>query len=115
MIDSKVGNKESSPVIFRLAELTSLLKHRLQQMGVHSPDVNSTRLKEELLTRIPELEAHKNGREVLLAFKQDVSTVLSDASKYTEAIHLAKAADIIRKDMLGHKSLCMTDPAQHLL
>ena len=70
-----------------------------------SPDVNSTRLKEQLLARIPELKAHKKGSDVLLVFKKDVGTVLADASKYSEVIHLAKAADIICKKML--------DPTQH--
>ena len=104
IMDSKVTGTETAPVIFRLADLASLYKRRLQQLGVESPEVNSTRLKEQLLSRIPELEAHKEGRDVLLAFRKDVSTILSDASKYSEAIHLAKAADIIRKEMLAHKN-----------
>ena len=104
IMDSMVTGTETTPVIFRLADLASLYKRRLQQLGVESPEVNSTRLKEQLLSRIPELEAHKKGRDVLLAFRKDVSTILSDASKYSEAIHLAKAADIIRKEMLAHKT-----------
>lgn len=109
IMDSKVTNTETAPVIFRLADLASLYKRRLEQLGVDSPDVNSTRLKEQLLTRIPELEAHKKGRDVLLAFKKDVGSVLFDACKYSEAIHLAKAADIIRKEMLNHKSKFSSD------
>lgn len=70
---------------------------------MESPDVNSTRLKQQLLARLPELEAHKNGRAVLMAFNKDVGSVLSDAGKYNEAIHIAKAAAIIRKEMLNHK------------
>ena len=69
-----------------------------------SPDVNSTRLKEQLLSHIPELETHQKGRDVLIAFKTDIGSILADASKYGEAIHLAKAADIIRKEMLNHKT-----------
>jgi len=103
IMDSKVTNTEATPVVFRLADLAALYKSRLEQLGVDSPDVNSTRLKEQL-GRIPDLEAHKKGRDVLLAFKEDVSTVLSDASKYSEAIHLAKAANIIRREMLDHKT-----------
>ena len=69
-----------------------------------SPDVNSIRLKEHLFSRIPELETHQKERDVLIAFKNDIGSILADANKYGEAIHLAKAADIIRKEMLIHKT-----------
>ena len=74
----------SDPVIFRLADLAFLYKQRLHQLGVLTPEVHSTRLKEQLLSQMPELEAHKQGRDVLLAFKEDVSSVLLDASKYSQ-------------------------------
>lgn len=51
----------SAPVIFKLADLVSLYSQRLEQLGVESPVVNRTRLKEQLLLRIPELEAHRKG------------------------------------------------------
>lgn len=104
IMDMKVANEETNPIVFRLADLVSLYKERLQQLGVLSPEVNSTRLKEQILSRIPELESYQKGRDILLAFKKDVSSVLSDLNKYSEAIHLAKAAHIIRKEMLNHKS-----------
>ena len=53
---------------------------------------------------MPELEAHQKGRNVLLAFHKDVGSTLSQACEYTEAIILAKAAKIIRRNMLDHKS-----------
>ena len=74
------------PVVFRLADLVSLYQQRLQQLGVKDHNVNSTRLKDKLLGEIPELESYKKGRDVLLAFKEDVGTVLSKAINYTEAI-----------------------------
>ena len=54
------------------------------------------------MAEIPELEAHKSGRDVLLAFKTDVGTALSQASNYSEAIILGKAAKILRKRMIDH-------------
>lgn len=104
IMDCRVTSPDTTPTIFKLSDLVTLYKCRLEQLGVKSPDVNPTRLKQQLLSRIPELEAHRKGRDVLIAFKKDVSSVLSDASKYSEAIHLAKAADIIRKEMLAHKA-----------
>jgi hypothetical protein len=82
----------------RLADLVSFYKQRLEQLGMKTPDVNSTRLKEKLLAEIPELESHKKGRGILLAFKKGAA--LSQASNYSEAIILAKAAKILRGHMI---------------
>ena len=81
-----------------------LYKKRQEQLGVESPDVHPTRFKDQLLFHIPKLQAHRQGRDVLLAFENDVGSLLSQASKYGEAIHIAKAAGIIRRDMLNRKN-----------
>ena len=86
------------PVVFRLADLVSLYQQRLQQLGVKDHNINSTRLKDKLLGEKSELKAYKKGRDVLLAFKEDVGTVLSKAINYTEA------AKILRQRMMDHKS-----------
>ena len=100
----KNASDSRDPLIFKLADLTILYNQRLEQLGVESPDVHSTRLKDQLLFLIPKLQAHRKGRDVLLAFENDVGSVLSQAPKYSEAIHLAKTAEMIRRDMLHHKS-----------
>ena len=84
--------------------MVQLYSQRLEQLGVEAPYVNSTRLKEKMLAEIPELEAHKQGKHVLLAFQKDVGLALSQASDYSEAIILGKAAKILRRHMLDHKS-----------
>ena len=53
---------------------------------------------------IPELEARKKGRSVLLAIQKDVALALSQASEYSDALVLAKAAKILRKHILDHQS-----------
>lgn len=73
-------------------------------MGIVSPTVNATRLKEKLLEEIPELEAHKKGKSVLLAFQRDVARALSQATNYSDALVIAKAAKILRKKILEHQS-----------
>ncbi len=108
---TETRNSSNEPVVFRLAELVSLYKQRLQQFVTDIPDVNSTRLKDRLLAEIPELEAYKKGRDVLLAFKRDIGPVLSDASNYSDAIILAKAANILRRQMVDHK--CKFDGTFH--
>ena len=92
------------PAVFRLADMVQLYSQRLEQLGVEAPYVNSTRLKEKLLAEIPELAAHKQGKHVLLAFQKDVGLALSQASDYSETIILGKAAKILRRHMLDHKS-----------
>lgn len=101
VIEKRLSTEE--PATFRLAELVSLYKERLEQFGTDIPDVNSTRLKERLLSEIPGLVAYKKGRDVLLAFDKDIGPVLSEASSYTDAIILAKAAKILRRHMVEHK------------
>ena len=101
----ETSRSSEGPTVFRLADLVNLYTKRLEQLGVEAPAVNSTRLKEKLLSEVPELEAHKQGRDVLLAFQKDVSFVLSDASDYySEAIILGKAANILRRHMLNRNS-----------
>ena len=103
MTEAKLNSE--GPTVFRLAELVDLYKQRLQQLGVEAPNVNSTRLKEKILKELPELEAHKKGRDVLLAFQDDVGLTLSESCVYSDAIVLSKAAKILRRHMLDHKIL----------
>ena len=42
-----------NPVVFHPAYLVSLYKHRLEQLEIKTPDVNSTRLKENTACRYP--------------------------------------------------------------
>ena len=57
---------------------------------MQSPEVNSTSLKDKLLEELPDLDAHKKGRDVLLAFQDDVGFALAETCDYSEAIILAK-------------------------
>lgn len=87
--------------VFRLADLTKLYCERLAQLGVVEPNVNATRLKERILFHVPEVEAYKSGRDVIIAFQKDIGPVLSsDTMNYDEAILISKTAGILRKKML---------------
>lgn len=102
--ETKAASEGTDPPVFRLIDLSVLYRQRLEQLGVLSPDVHTTRLKEQLLFHIPQLEAHHQGKHVLLAFEKDIGSILGEANKYNDAIHLAKAAEMIRHDMLQHKT-----------
>ena len=98
-------SNSDSPAVFRLADIVRLYGQRLEQFGVKASDVNSTRLKNKLFELIPELEAHKQGRDVLLAFQSDIGLALSKAFEYKDLSSLGKAAKIFRRHMLDHKSI----------
>ena len=55
-----------------------LYRERLEQLGIESPAVDATRLKDQLLVRILELRAHRESRDVMLAFEEDVEAILAD-------------------------------------
>ena len=57
-----------------------------------------------LLKHIPELNSFKSGREVVFTFKETVGRLLSESSKYDQAIIIEKASQILRKQMLLCKS-----------
>jgi hypothetical protein len=65
--------------------------------------IQTTELKHRILANIPELHAYKDGRDILLAYNKDIGLALkkvAESDHDTDAIHLAKAAKIVRKDML---------------
>ena len=94
---------DDGAVRFKMAELVKLYGQRLEQLGVDCPDLNSTRLKEQLLLHMPELQAYHEGRDVFIVFHSDIGDVLAQKNITSDAIHLAKAASIVRQDMLSHK------------
>lgn len=82
----KAASDGTDPPIFRLADLTTLYKLRLEQLGVESPQVHATRLKDQLLCHIPELPAHHQGRDVMLAFEKDVGSIHKHPSIVKQSI-----------------------------
>ena len=59
--------------VFLLTDLTALYTTRMEQLGkIVTRRVHSNRLDTRVVRYFPELEEHKQGRYVLLAFNQDV-------------------------------------------
>lgn len=89
--------------VFKMSQLSELYCSRLEQLGVEVKGrINSTRLKERLLTQIPELHAFKDGKDVKLAMPNDIGTAMAfvhNRNLDTAALYLAKAASIVRKKM----------------
>ena len=62
---------------FKLSDFTELYTTRLEQLGIEiTSRVHSTDLKHRLLMRIPEMKAFNKGRDVYLAFEDDVGKLL---------------------------------------
>ena len=94
--------------VFTLKDLVNLYYTRLKQLGTDvSWRIHSTKLKDRLLEYFPDMEAHKQGREVLLICDKDIGSALRKACEHdadSDAFHLARAAKIVRKDMFKLKN-----------
>lgn len=72
---------ESCPV-HKLSDLAKLYNDRINSIYKSTPSkVNTTHLKDRILTRIPYLEAHRQGRDVLLVDKDTIGDMIKAASE----------------------------------
>ena len=98
---------EGADLYFKLADLAKLYHNTLEQLGVSIPKrINTTRLKERLLDQMPNLKVYTKGRDVVLAFDDDIADALIIASQFkkdSDIMHSAKTAQIVRKEMLEKK------------
>ena len=94
--------------IFKLTDLVNLYITRLKQLGTKVVGrIHSTKLKDRILGYFPDMEAHKQGRNVVLISNKDVGSALSKACDHdadNDAVHLARAANIVRRDMFKMKN-----------
>ena len=77
----------------------------MEQLGVQlDTRVHSTRLKQRLLAQFPDMRAYTKGRDILMAFEEDVGAALAKACELdsdSDAVHLAHAAQIVDHHMFG--------------
>ena len=69
-------------------------------MAEETQEIHSTCLKEKVMAAVPRLTAHTKGRELLLAFDEDIGPLTSDAfceDNDADATYLARAVEIVRK------------------
>ena len=69
--------------------------------------IHSTKLKNRILSYFPDMDIHKQGRDVVLICNEDNDTALKKACEGDtdmDAVHLAEAANLVRRDMLKMKS-----------
>lgn len=105
-IDETRADSDVAP-LFKMTDLTNLYSNRLQQLGTNIR-VHSTKLKNRILGYFPDMEAHKQGREIVLVFNKDIGHALRKACEQDaddDAVHLARAATILRRDMFKMKAV----------
>ena len=99
----ETAKEEDTAPVFKIADLTKLYTTRMEQLGiVLETRVRTTRLKERILAHFPDLQEHRKGRDILLVYKEDIGSALAKACQHdidSDAVHLARAARIIRKDI----------------
>ena len=67
------ARKDEIITVFKLADLCKLYSTRFEQLGGEQHDhLHSTRLKNRILAHFPDLTAHKEGHDILLAFNNDL-------------------------------------------
>ena len=95
---------DESVYVFKLTDIVSLYKKRMQQLGVTVGNrIHSTLLKVRLLSALPDLTAHVQGREIL-SFKEDSElAVIKACDGKSDAVHLMRSAQVIRKEMFNIK------------
>lgn len=98
----------------------------MEKLGVKiDKRIHRTWLKHCLLAQFTDMRAQKKGRDVLLAFEEDIGSALAKACELdndNEAIHLAHAAKIVRRNLFvkskpfdGFPAGCQTESVPFLL
>ncbi len=102
LLDGARMDEDVAPV-FKLSDLVKLYASRLKELGVEQhAHPHSTELKNRILAQNPNLKANREERDILLAFDSDLGPALRkvcDDDCDSEAICLARAAKIVRRDM----------------
>lgn len=100
-------SESSIAPVFKLADLAEMYKARLEQLGAAIDGrIHTSRLRLRLLSVFPDLTAHLRGRSMMLSFSNDIGDALKKACDHDsdhDALHLARAAKVVRKEMFNHK------------
>ena len=100
-------SEENVIPIHKLVDLSNMYISRLRQLGANIIGrTHISRLKDQILAMIPNLEEQKQGCDILLAFKEDVMMALRRVCEDcdNEAMHPAQSAIIVRREMMMMKN-----------
>ncbi len=95
--------------VFKLSDIKALYCKQLEEYGTPTEitkNLHSSRLKSNILSRIPELAEQRKGKEILLIFREEIGKAIYEACQQSyeeDGVCLSKAAKIIRKQIAEHK------------
>ena len=73
-IEEAREEKSDDALVLKLADLAKMYTQRLEQLGADvSGRLHTTELKNRILAQFPDMQAYKQGRDVLLAFNEDIA------------------------------------------
>ena len=97
---------EDGTFCFKFASLRQLYQARLADLGIRK-EINKVRFKEQVLAHFPHAQAQSDGKNLILVFEEGMQQMLKQAFKCDyegDALILAKAARIVREDMISSKA-----------
>ena len=99
---------EAKITVFKLAGLIKMYCNCIAELGLDLEGrIHSTHFKNRLLSSCPNLVAYKSGRDVIVSFREDTGAILQNAYSQDaddEGTYLAKAANIVRREILTVRS-----------
>lgn len=101
----EIKEDEDNAPVFKLSDVANLYKMRLEHLGATvTSRIHTTRLKDRLLSVLPDLRAHSQGRDTILTFENDIGPALMKACDHdSDAMHLVRAAQIVRREMFDNR------------
>ena len=106
-IEEVLANSSDIAPSIKLSDVVKFYDNRLTELNVELPNrTNSTHLKSSILEQCPSLSSTQVGRDVYLAYSDDIGAALHFAKENSinsQAYVLAKAAQIVRKEILSMK------------
>ena len=97
---------ENGTLLFPLPELHSLFKNRVSDLG-YPKSVNQFRFKNSILDHFQEAKEQNDGKQTGLIFGNGLRKIVKEALQEhdfsDDAAVLAKAAEIVRRDLFSHK------------
>ena len=96
-IEEAREDRSDDALVLKLADLAKMYIQHLEQLGANvSGRLHTTELKNRILAQFSDMQAYKQGRDVLLAFNEDIALALQKAYNTgydDEAIIIAQAAN----------------------
>ena len=89
---------EANAPVFKLSDVANIYRTRLRQLGAMVTNIiHTTRLKDRLLSELPDLGAYSQGRDTILLFEKNVGPALMKACDHMNlcSVHVNLTNEIV--------------------